>query len=187
MLAIDDAHVADDASMRALLYTAQRSEDLSLMIVVTTRPRPALGGGDALAALATHPLVRRRQLVPLSAGATTEIVRAALPGAEDAFCTACWQVTRGNPFFTRELVAEVEVAALQPTAANADAVRDLGPTTIQRATAGRLERLAPARRRSRGPWRCWATTPRSRRRRRWPASARRRRARPPTSWPPPTC
>ncbi|MDO8213739.1 AAA family ATPase [Conexibacter sp. CPCC 206217] len=143
LLAVDDAHAADDASMRALLYTAQRSEDLPLLIVVTTRPRPALGGGDALAALATHPLARRHQLVPLTRQATTAIVRASLPLADDAFCAACWEVTCGNPFFTRELIAELEVAALAPTAANAGQVRGLGPPTIQRATASRLERLAP--------------------------------------------
>lgn len=141
MLAIDDAHAADDASMRALLYIAQRSEDLPLLIVVTTRPRQS--GGDALATLSSHPHVQRRQLVPLSIEATATLVRAALPDADDAFCAACWEVTQGNPFFTRELIAELELSALQPTQANAEALADLGPTSIERSTAGRLERLAP--------------------------------------------
>lgn len=144
LIAVDDAHTADDASMRALLYTAQRSEDLPLLIVVAARPRPADDdSGDALAALATHPLVRRLQLVPLSEAATAAIVRAALPPADDAFCAACWRVTGGNPFFARELLAELCSARVEPTAANAETVAGLGPTTIARATAGRLERLAP--------------------------------------------
>ncbi|HST39331.1 MAG TPA: AAA family ATPase, partial [Conexibacter sp.] len=143
LLAVDDAHVADDASMRALLYTAQRSVDLPLLIVITTRPRELLGRGDALSALATHPHVLRRQLVPLSRAATASLVRAALPAAEEEFCAACWKVTRGNPFFTHELIAELKINGLPPLDVNAAAVEQLGPTTIQRATSGRLERLAP--------------------------------------------
>lgn len=142
LIAVDDAHASDDASMRALLYTAQRSEDLPLLIVVATRPRPA-AGGDALAALSTHPLADRLALSALSRTATAAIVRAALPEAEAAFCDACWQVTGGNPFFARELLAELEAAELPPVATNAERVADFGPTTIARATAGRLERLAP--------------------------------------------
>ncbi|MBB4661203.1 AAA family ATPase [Conexibacter arvalis] len=142
LLAVDDAHASDDASMRALLYTAQRSEDLPLLIVVTTRPRPT-ADGDALAALASHPRVRRIDLSPLSGQAVAVLVRAALPGAEEPFCAACWRVTGGNPFFTRELLAELVAAAVAPTAANAARVADFGPTTIARATAGRLDRLAP--------------------------------------------
>jgi DNA-binding CsgD family transcriptional regulator len=143
VLAVDDAHASDDASMRALLYTAQRSEDLPLLIVLTARPRAHAEGGDPLAALSTHALVQRIPLAPLSEAATAAIVRLSLPGADDAFSAACWRVTGGNPFFARELLAELEAAGIEPTAANAERVADFGPTTIGRATTGRLERLAP--------------------------------------------
>jgi DNA-binding CsgD family transcriptional regulator/tetratricopeptide (TPR) repeat protein len=142
LLAVDDAHVADDASMRALLYSAQRCEDLPLLLVVTTRPRPASDSGDALDALVTSDLVRRVQLTPLSGTAITTIVRAVLPQADDAFCDAVWRATGGNPFFARELLAELAISGLEPTAANAARVGELGPTTISRATSSRLERLA---------------------------------------------
>lgn len=142
MLAVDDAHVADDASMRALLYTAQRSTDLPLLIVITTRPHEGRGAGDALTALATHPHVLRRQLVPLTEAGTASLVRSAFPAADDGFCAACWRVTRGNPFFTHELIAELLVRGQPPTAASSDDVDQAGPTTIQRATFGRIERLA---------------------------------------------
>ena len=142
LLAVDDAHAADDASMRALLYTAQRSDDLPLLIAIAARPRPAVGGGDALAALSTDPRVRRVALAPLSGRAIAAIVRAALPSADAAFCAACHHVTGGNPFFARELLAELLGAEIAPTAANAERVADFGPTTIARATAGRLARLA---------------------------------------------
>ena len=108
LIAVDDAHSADDASMRALLFIAQRIEDLPLAIVMTARPRPAVssGSGDALSALATHPLAQRLELLPLSEQAIATIVRRRLPDADDAFCAACARVTNGNPFFLRELLNE---------------------------------------------------------------------------------
>lgn len=144
MLAVDDAHAADVASLRALLYTAQRIEDLPLTIVVSARPQPAsAGSGDALTALATHALARRLELHPLSETATARLVRARLPEADDAFCRACARVTGGNPLFVRELLAELIQAKIPPTAAHADQIGDVGPLTIARAIGARLERLAP--------------------------------------------
>src|SRR5689334_9642719 len=109
LLAVDDAHSADEASLQALLFIAQRIEDLPLAIVATARPRPAAGAGsaDALSALATHPLTRRFELGPLSEHAIATIVRRSLPAADDDFCAACARVTTGNPFFLRELLNEL--------------------------------------------------------------------------------
>jgi len=144
LLTVDDAHAADEASLRALLYTAQRIEDLPLAMVLTARPQPAsAGSGDALTALATHALTCRLELAPLSERAIAAIVRAQLPGADDAFCAACARVTAGNPFYARELLAALTAAGVTPDAAHAAQVRDVGPLTIARAVAARLERLSP--------------------------------------------
>jgi DNA-binding CsgD family transcriptional regulator len=144
LLAVDDAHAADEASLRALLYTAQRIEDVALAIVLTARPQPAsAGSGDALTALGTHPLTRRLELAPLSERAIAAIVRAQLPGADDAFCAACARVTAGNPFYARELLAALTAAGVSPDAEHAAQVREVGPLTIARAVAARLERLSP--------------------------------------------
>jgi DNA-binding CsgD family transcriptional regulator len=142
LLAIDDAHAADEASLRALLYMAQRIEDLPLALLLTTRPAAASAAGGALTALATHPLVRRLELDPLSEPAIATIVRERLPRADDAFCAACARATGGNPFFARELLTEASTAAIPPTAEHAARVGEMGPATIALAVGARLERLA---------------------------------------------
>lgn len=143
LLTIDDAHAADQASLRALLYTAQRIEDLPLAILLTARPQPtSAGSGDALTALVSHPLARRLELLALSERAIAAIVRDQLPDADDAFCAACTRATGGNPFYVRELLAEVRVNGISPAAEQADRVGEVGPTTVARATSARLERLS---------------------------------------------
>jgi DNA-binding CsgD family transcriptional regulator len=140
LITVDDAHTADDASLRALLYTAQRIEDLPLAIVLTTRPRPAsAGSGDALTELATHPLAQRLELLPLSEAAIAEIVRRRFPTADDAFCAACARVTNGNPFFLRELLGELAASGDERELR----IEQLGPMTIAQAVGARIERLSP--------------------------------------------
>jgi len=146
LIALDDAQSADDASLRALLFTAQRIEDLSLAIVLTTRPRPAGGGsGDALGALATHPLARRFELLPLSEPAIAAIVRRRLPDADDAFCADCARVTNGNPFFLRELLNELATSGDEPVAGSEPEQRvdAVGPLTIAQTVGTRIRRLSP--------------------------------------------
>ncbi len=144
LLAVDDAHTADEASLRALLYTAQRIEDLPLAIVLTARPRPtSAGSDDALTALGSHPLARRLELAALSERGIAAIVRAQLPHADDAFCAACTRATGGNPFFARELLTELTASGIPPSAEQANRVGEVGPTTVARATSARLERLSP--------------------------------------------
>jgi DNA-binding CsgD family transcriptional regulator len=149
LLAVDDAHNADEASLHALLFIAQRIEDLPLAIVATARPRPAASAGsaDALSALATHPLTRRFELGPLSEHAIATIVRRSLPAADDAFCAACARVTNGNPFFLRELLNELRASGAdgEPAVGNdrVQHVEALGPLTIAQAVDARIRRLSP--------------------------------------------
>jgi DNA-binding CsgD family transcriptional regulator len=141
LLAVDDAHSADEASLRALLYTAQRIEDLPLAIVLTARPRPArAGSGDVLTELVTHPLAQRLELSPLSEAAIAEIVRRRLPDADDAFCAACARVTNGNPFFLRELLGELATSGRELSTELK--IEELGPLTIAQAVGARIERLS---------------------------------------------
>jgi DNA-binding CsgD family transcriptional regulator len=151
LIAVDDAHSADEASLRALLFIAQRIEDLPLAIMLTARPRPSAsaGSGDALSALATHPLALRFELQPLSEQAIATIVRRTLPDADHAFCAACARVTTGNPFFLRELLSELRGAGAEPAAGvgvgaerSAD-IEALGPLTIAQAVDTRIRRLSP--------------------------------------------
>jgi DNA-binding CsgD family transcriptional regulator len=143
LIAVDDAHSADDASLRALSFIAQRIEDLSVAVVLTARPRPAAsaGSGDALSALATHPLSLRFELLPLTEPAIATIVRRSHPDADDALCAACARVTNGNPFFLRELLKELDGAGFDVAGGGAE-IETLGPLTIAQAVDARIRRLS---------------------------------------------
>src|SRR5207244_1245700 len=68
------------------------------------------------------------------------------PAADGEFCAACAEVTAGNPFLVRELLAEVAGEGLAGAREDAERVREIAPAGVSRAAAVRLARLpAPAR------------------------------------------
>ena len=118
VLVADDLHWADTASLRWLVFLAERIEDLPVLLVAATRP--AEPGAD-LALLDV--LASRSEIVrpaPLSASAAAELVRARLPDAVEQFSAACHQATGGNAFLLGELLAELADQGAAGTAAEAD-------------------------------------------------------------------
>ena len=100
LLAVDDAHWADEPSLQFLLYLLQRLDELPVAVVVTTRPPEA----RLVRRIARHRHTAVAALRPLSAGAVARIVQAEL-GGDDELAAACAAATAGNPFYLRELVA----------------------------------------------------------------------------------
>ena len=64
VLAVDDAHWADESSVQALAYLARRLEQLPVALVVCTRP-PDVDGHGALAALVADAAAERLTPDPL--------------------------------------------------------------------------------------------------------------------------
>src|SRR5256714_1698642 len=147
LLVVDDAHWADLASLRFLRFPAPRLEDLPVMLACATRPPEPDPAGALVAALAADPAARLIRPRPLTAPAVAEFVRAALaPGADDDFSASCGEVTGGNPFLLRELLAELAAEGVGGTREDAPRVREAAPAGISRAAALRLARAAaPAR------------------------------------------
>jgi predicted ATPase len=113
LLAIDDPHWCDLPSLRWLAYLLPRMEGLDVSIVVGLRPREAGEDSSLLGQIVSDPLATVSRPAALSAEAAAELVRETLtPIAEDAFCTACWKETGGNPLLLRELVRAVAVEGL---------------------------------------------------------------------------
>ncbi|WP_445148053.1 helix-turn-helix transcriptional regulator [Baekduia sp. Peel2402] len=143
MLAVDDAHWADAASLRFLTYLANRLAGLPVLIVCATRPR--VGGTtaailDELAAVATEVLA----LGVLSEDGTTRIVRARVgPPCSDAFAQACHASSGGNPFLLHELLSALVADAVPTDDDGALRVRRLGPQSVSRAVFLRMARLPP--------------------------------------------
>src|SRR4051812_35821527 len=146
VLAVDDAHWADAASLRCLRFLLTRLEDLPVLLAVAARPPDPAAHADVLAALSADPAADVLRPRELTGPAVADLVRATLaPDAHDEFCAACAEATGGNPFLLRELLRELVTEGSAGSAADAQRVRDVAPASISRSILLRLARLgAPA-------------------------------------------
>lgn len=147
LVAIDDLHWADQASLRFVLYLADRLAGLPVALALTWRT------GEIAATGAADCLARLEQIAAngvVSPGALSQAaVRALLSGAfgitpAEEFVAACHAVSGGNPFLVRELIEELRADGVEPDEAAAGRVAGLGPRPVARAVALRVARLGPA-------------------------------------------
>jgi DNA-binding CsgD family transcriptional regulator len=139
LVCVDDLHWSDELSLRFLLYLASRLEELPIALVMSARPPGAEGDGESLAQLRATRGARRLGLCPLKREGVASLVRASLPQAEEEFCVVCAEVTRGNPFYVREvLLTVVEEEGLSATAGSAGRLRALVGASIAQAALFRL-------------------------------------------------
>ena len=142
LLAIDDAHWSDAASLDYVGFLLPRLEELPVLLVVTCRPDEA-GAESSLARIATDGLARRLTPRVLSRRATATLLAGELDEEpEGAFAATCHEVSGGNPFLLHELARTVAVQAISPSAEQAPRVRDLVPERIARTVLMRLARLS---------------------------------------------
>ena len=142
LLAIDDLHWADRASLRLVLYLLQRLDEMAVAIVAARRLGEPGAPDDLLAQISTHVASRSVRPPALSRDGARRMVGGALDGADDAFGDACWRMTEGNVFLLEELIAAVRDEGWQPTAQNAARIGTLAPEAVLRAVAVRLMRLS---------------------------------------------
>ncbi|MFF4359479.1 ATP-binding protein [Streptomyces sp. NPDC001604] len=143
VLLIDDAHWADQETLRWLAAFAGRLDDLSVLVVVARRPGEVSGESarhlDAIAAASGHPEADLNALTP---DATAGLTRATLGAHADApFCREVWAVTGGNPYETVELLAKVQDSELEPTESAAGELRALNRSARGGGLVARLEEL----------------------------------------------
>jgi predicted ATPase len=141
LLVVDDAHWADKASLWFLKFLLPRIADLPVLLAVAARPAEPGAEVAPLLELSLDPAARVLRPNALSEAAVRELVRARLPDADEAFCTACHEGSGGNPFMLRELLVELAAEGSTGAAAEAARVREVVPATIQRAVLARLARL----------------------------------------------
>ncbi|MEU7411123.1 AAA family ATPase [Streptomyces sp. NPDC042638] len=127
VLLLDDAHWADQETLRWLAAFAERLDDVSVLVVVARRPGDVSADStrllDAVAEAAGRFVNNLSALTP---DATAGLTRATLGRhADDAFCREVWAVTGGNPYDTVELLAKVQDSELQPVEAHAGELRAL--------------------------------------------------------------
>ncbi|GGN60076.1 hypothetical protein GCM10011579_024860 [Streptomyces albiflavescens] len=142
VLLIDDAHWADQETLRWLAAFAERLDDLSVLVVVARRPGGVSGESARLldvVAAAARPVATLSALTPAAAEGLT---RATLGEHADApFCREVWAVTGGNPYETVELLAKVQDSEMEPAEGSAAELRDLNRSARGRGLVARLEGL----------------------------------------------
>ena len=142
LLAVDDAHWSDRASLQFLRFLLPRLPDLPVALVVAARPAEPGAEVELLAGLSTDPAARVLRPRALGPDAVAQMVRDALGAqADDAFCAACHETTGGSPFLLRELLGELRAQDSTGAAADVARVAEVAPSAIQQAVLVRLAGL----------------------------------------------
>lgn len=142
LLAVDDAHWADEPSLRALHHIARRIEGLPFVLAVTTRAGEPGAAGELLDAVRGEPVTTVLRPGPLSSVATATVVHRVLgDGVEAPFAAACHEVAGGNPMLLGALVRSLQQAAVPPRAAHVAAVRERAPAIVAAFVLPRLRHL----------------------------------------------
>ena len=144
LVTVDDAHWADLASLRWLIYLARRLAGVPLALVLATRsadPGPVQELHDELLVI---PEIAVLEPGGLSEEAITLLAAQSLSAEPDPiFVTACQRATGGNPFLLLELFGELARRGIVPSRENADLAGQLSSQGVGRAVRSRLRRLPP--------------------------------------------
>ncbi|MGZ6562791.1 MAG: helix-turn-helix transcriptional regulator [Solirubrobacteraceae bacterium] len=148
LIAIDDAHWADEPSLRFLTHLLARIESLPAALIVTTRPAgPPLGEPGPLIGLLADRAHDLLTPAPLGESAVAELLRRGEPETlDEQFARACRHASGGNPFLLTELERTLREEGVPFTAAGAQRVGEVTPPQVARMVRARLARLGPATR-----------------------------------------
>ena len=145
-LVVDDAHWADEPSLRFLAHLGRRIAEVPIQLLVGFRdaepgaPEALL---DALLSAQGAVVVRPPEL---TVDGVEALVRRTFPEADAQFVDACGIASGANPFYVRELLRACRADGLDPTAETAPRLQRLTTDTVGRAAAERLNELGPGAR-----------------------------------------
>lgn len=140
LLLVDDAHWADDASLRFVHYLAQRMERLSLAIVLGLRPGEGAATSEPAQHIVAHPAATHVVPSHLTRDGIRRLVAGVGRDLDESVAERCWEATLGNPFLATELARSIGGDADGPMPASV-------PEAVSRSILGRLGHMGdPARR-----------------------------------------
>ena len=143
LLVVDDAHWADQASLRWLVHLAGRLDGVPALLAVAVRvPEPAIEEPllDALLIAETATSITPQPLSTTSIAALAAD-RLGDAGVEPGFADACHRLTGGNPFLARELLAAVAAEGIPPTSQATQQLESIEPAGVSRSVLARIARL----------------------------------------------
>lgn len=145
VIAVDDAHWVDASSLRWLAYLARRLDGLAILLALTARPAEPGSEHFAVSEIASGAGAEIMRPTALSPAAVARLVHSRLSdAAEEEFSAACHRATGGNPFLVHELLVALAGNRVEPTAAEARRVEELGAKAISRRVLARLRALPGA-------------------------------------------
>jgi DNA-binding CsgD family transcriptional regulator len=141
ILIVDDAHWADEASLRCLAYLAGRVDHEPVGLLVATRPpQPPLP--DVVGLLGAARSAQVRHLQALSADSVAALVRDRIPNADDRFIRRCYELTAGNPLYLNELLHAVRSQSVRPSLADLEHGLVTAARSLERSVGARLAMLS---------------------------------------------
>jgi DNA-binding CsgD family transcriptional regulator/Flp pilus assembly protein TadD len=142
LVTVDDAHLADIASLRWLIYLARRLAGVPVALVLAASTGEPGLVQELLDELMVIPEVAVLQPAGLSEEASAMLAAQLLRSEPDpSFAAACRQATGGNPFLLLELFAELNRRGIAPIRENAGLTGQLSSQGVGRAVRARLRRL----------------------------------------------
>ncbi|MFK0294510.1 AAA family ATPase [Streptomyces sp. NPDC090442] len=141
LIVVDDAHWADEPSLRWLAYLAKRPVARPVTVVVTLADGdPGAGTPLVRDLLATGSRVLR--LRPLSPeGTRTLVERSFGEPPDDAFARACHDACGGNPMVTTAVGHTLRQAGLRPVAEHGERAVRVSPPVLRERLTARLGQL----------------------------------------------
>jgi DNA-binding CsgD family transcriptional regulator len=137
LLVVDDAHWADEASLRFLHFLANRVDESPVLLLAAQRSE-----SDVLRAAPTAVMVT---LGALSVEATaTALAGGGDDGVAPAFATAFHEVTRGNPLLVRRLADGLHERGVPFSAEGAREIARIGPDIVAGPVGAAMARLGTA-------------------------------------------
>jgi DNA-binding CsgD family transcriptional regulator/tetratricopeptide (TPR) repeat protein len=132
-LVLDDAHLADEMSLRILEELADRIVFQPVLVAIAGGPRLSdRGRPPAFRALRGREHVTAIALRALDEVGATKLIRATLPDADRRFCSESAELTGGNPFLLSELTAWIGAHRVEPVAGAArQALEPVPPLTMR--------------------------------------------------------
>jgi DNA-binding CsgD family transcriptional regulator len=142
LIAIDDLHWGDPASLEFIVYLLHRLEELPMALVLSWRHTVDEPQSPILDRISTHPRVTTHILSPLGPEAVKAVAAETLGElADEEVAVACYAATAGNPFYVRELLLALEREQVPGSRQLAERARALVPDAVIRTLRVRVGRI----------------------------------------------
>ena len=133
---VDDLHWADEPSLRALEYLANRVDELPAVLIVSLRTDE---NRHALQWVRGSPSGIRISTEALSEAASARLLEHLLGSVHPSFAASAHRVTAGNPLLLREVALAVSARGIEPDEAGGERIASLAPASVGAWALGRFD------------------------------------------------